>query len=243
MGPRQPRQYANWPAYTCSVTRRTFMLSVAAAARSAPAVSRDRHPHPPVRPRPPRRHSLAPRERPDPGPSLHIPTGFAKRRTDKASKARLSSNAAHASRTTNGYSTLRRTTNRLSHWSVFWTPGNRVLAASLSDSQRTASSRGIRYGNLWGRSLVTQLSNPSFVNDMALLAEAGLSLDTANPDLDLLEGMLHLADRVPTLRMIVDHLPKIVVPQRERGRYETALAGVLDAASDLCQDLCRTAHD
>lgn len=83
--------------------------------------------------------------------------------------------------------------------------------------------RGIRYGNLWGRSLVTQLSNPSFVNDMALLAEAGLSLDTANPDLDLLEGMLHLADRVPTLRMIVDHLPKIVVPQRERGRYETAL--------------------
>ena len=83
--------------------------------------------------------------------------------------------------------------------------------------------RGIRYGNLWGRSLVAQLGNPSFVSDMGLLAEAGLSLDTANPDLDLLEGMLRLSDRVPTLRMIVDHLPKIVVPRRERDRYESVL--------------------
>ena len=83
--------------------------------------------------------------------------------------------------------------------------------------------RGIRYGNLWGRSLVAQLDNPGFLSDMGLLAEAGLSLDTANPNLDLLEGMLRLSDRVPTLRMVVDHLPKIVVPKSERGRYETAL--------------------
>ena len=83
--------------------------------------------------------------------------------------------------------------------------------------------RGIRYGNLWGRDLASELDNPRFVSDMRLTAEADLSLDTANPNLDLLEGMLRLSDRVPQLRMIVDHLPKIVVPATDRGRYRTVL--------------------
>lgn len=84
--------------------------------------------------------------------------------------------------------------------------------------------RGIRYGNLWGRDLVQQLDNPQFLSDMRLAAEADLSLDTANPTLDLLEGMLRLSDRVPNLRMIVDHLPKMVVSPSERGRYEAILS-------------------
>ena len=83
--------------------------------------------------------------------------------------------------------------------------------------------RGIRYGNLWGRSLAEQLSNPQFIQDMGLAAEADLSLDTANPDLVLLEAMLRLADRVPELRMVVDHLPKIQLAAAERPRYEGIL--------------------
>ena len=79
--------------------------------------------------------------------------------------------------------------------------------------------RGIRYGNLWGRDLGEQLSNPQFVKDMGLLSSAGLSLDAANPNFDLLEAMLRLSDRVPSLRMIVDHLPKIKVPSDQRDRY------------------------
>ena len=83
--------------------------------------------------------------------------------------------------------------------------------------------RGIRYGNLWGRDLVEQLSNPQFVRDMKLLADRGLSLDAANPNLDLLEAMLRLSDRVPSLRMIVDHLPKMQVPASQDRRYEGIL--------------------
>lgn len=83
--------------------------------------------------------------------------------------------------------------------------------------------RGIRYGNLWGRNLGEQLSNPQFSKDMGLLSSAGLSLDTANPNLDLLEAMLRLSDRVPSLRMVVDHLPKIKVPSDQRGRYKKIL--------------------
>ena len=55
------------------------------------------------------------------------------------------------------------------------------------------------------------------------LADRDLSLDTANPDLDLLEAMLQLSDRVPDLRMIVDHLPKIRVGESERERYRNIL--------------------
>ena len=83
--------------------------------------------------------------------------------------------------------------------------------------------RGIRYGNLWGRSIVDQLSNPQFITDMRELADRDLSLDTANPNLDLLEAMLRLSDRVPDLRMIVDHLPKIQVSGSERERYRNIL--------------------
>ncbi len=83
--------------------------------------------------------------------------------------------------------------------------------------------KGIRYGNLWGRSLAEQLDNPRFVQDMKMLAEADLALDTANPDFELLEAMLDLADRVPTLRQVVDHLPKMPVPAPESGRYERIL--------------------
>ena len=85
--------------------------------------------------------------------------------------------------------------------------------------------RGIRYGNLWGRSLAGQMENPRFLEDMRLLASADLSLDTANPDLELLEAMLELSDRVGTLRMVVDHLPKMHVEPSDRSRYTRILRG------------------
>ena len=101
--------------------------------------------------------------------------------------------------------------------------GKPGFGRDLEKYSRNPLFRGIRYGNLWGRDLVQQLDNSQFLSDMRLVAEADLSLDTANPTLDLLEGMLRLSDRVPNLRMIVDHLPKMVVSSGERGRYETVL--------------------
>ncbi|MBI4891751.1 MAG: amidohydrolase family protein, partial [Acidobacteria bacterium] len=66
---------------------------------------------------------------------------------------------------------------------------------------------GIRYGNLWGYSLVQQVKNPVFVEGLKLLAQAGLVMDTANPRADLLEAVLRVSDVAPGLRMVVDHLP------------------------------------
>ncbi len=66
---------------------------------------------------------------------------------------------------------------------------------------------GLRYGNIWGYSLVRQSANPAFLAGLKLLEQAGLAFDTANPRQDLLEAVLRVTDRVPGLRVIVDHLP------------------------------------
>jgi predicted TIM-barrel fold metal-dependent hydrolase len=66
---------------------------------------------------------------------------------------------------------------------------------------------GIRYGNLWGYDLVKQSANPVFLEGLKLLQQAGLTLDTANPGPDLMEAVLRVTDRVPGLRIVLDHLP------------------------------------
>jgi L-fuconolactonase len=69
---------------------------------------------------------------------------------------------------------------------------------------------GIRYGNLWGYKLVDQVANPSFIEGLKLIEQAGLALDTANPRPDLIEAVIRVNDRVPGLRIIVDHLPAMM---------------------------------
>ena len=73
--------------------------------------------------------------------------------------------------------------------------------------------RGIRYGNLWGRSLGTELSNPGFVANLKRLPASGLLLESANPNPTLIADILKLTDSVPELRIVIDHLPQAVPPQ------------------------------
>ncbi len=70
--------------------------------------------------------------------------------------------------------------------------------------------RGIRYGNLWGRSLRRAVETHAFVDGAKHLAQAGLSLDTANQDEELLEAVVLLSDGVPDLRIVIDHLPNAI---------------------------------
>jgi len=69
---------------------------------------------------------------------------------------------------------------------------------------------GIRYGNLWGYNLVEQVANPTFIAGLKMLQQAGLALDTANLGPDLLPALIQASDRVPELRMIVDHVPALM---------------------------------
>ena len=69
---------------------------------------------------------------------------------------------------------------------------------------------GIRYGNLWGYNLVDQVANSSFIEGLKLMQQADLALDTANPRPDLIESVIRVNDKVPGLRIIVDHLPSMM---------------------------------
>jgi L-fuconolactonase len=83
--------------------------------------------------------------------------------------------------------------------------------------------RGIRYGNLWGRDPAKQADNPVFIEGLKLLADADLVLDTANPNIALLESMLKISDKVPSLRIVLDHLPALQPTPAERPGYDAAL--------------------
>src|SRR5262245_55548325 len=88
-------------------------------------------------------------------------------------------------------------------------PDKPEFPESLARYRKNPLFLGIRYGNLWGRDITRQSTNPSFMRGLRLLAEAGLVLDTANPRVPLLEAMLRIGDAVPALRIVLDHLPAL----------------------------------
>jgi len=88
-------------------------------------------------------------------------------------------------------------------------PGDPKFRAHLERLARNPLFRGIRYGNLWGRDLGSQMEKPEFIGGLKTLAEAGLVLDTANPTPALMADVARLTDRVPNLRIILDHLPQL----------------------------------
>ncbi|MGH9469211.1 MAG: amidohydrolase family protein [Terriglobia bacterium] len=95
-------------------------------------------------------------------------------------------------------------------------PGEPQFGKRLERLSRNPLFRGIRYGNLWGRSLARELSKPKFISGLKALADAGLELDTANPDATLVAAVVRLTDRVPELRVVVDHLPQFEPEPRAR---------------------------
>jgi L-fuconolactonase len=79
---------------------------------------------------------------------------------------------------------------------------------------------GIRYGNLWGRDLSLDAQKPEFLPGLKMLAEQGLVLDSANPDVNLVRAISSVADHIPELRIVIDHLPSAPVPEQQATRDE-----------------------
>jgi predicted TIM-barrel fold metal-dependent hydrolase len=63
--------------------------------------------------------------------------------------------------------------------------------------------RGIRLG---GNAIAPGLSQPAFVADLQRLAEADLELDAIG-DAAMLPVLVRLTDRVPNLRIVINHMP------------------------------------
>jgi predicted TIM-barrel fold metal-dependent hydrolase len=99
------------------------------------------------------------------------------------------------------------------------------FGATLDRLHRSPLFLGIRYGNLWNRDPGAASRNPEFLSGLKLLAQAGLVLETANPDAALIAAVVEISDRVPELRIVLDHLPHAEAPADEsaRANYEANL--------------------
>lgn len=72
---------------------------------------------------------------------------------------------------------------------------------------------GIRYGNVWKEhNMVEAVHKPEFIDNMKAFAETGLTLEVANPRLDLTEAALRLTDKVPNLRIVMGHQQALALP-------------------------------
>jgi predicted TIM-barrel fold metal-dependent hydrolase len=83
--------------------------------------------------------------------------------------------------------------------------------------------RGIRYGNLWGYDMVAQVDNPVFIDGLKLLAQHDLVLETANQNVPLLQAAVRASDKVPELRIVLDHLPALDPAPENQAAYDAVL--------------------
>jgi L-fuconolactonase len=97
-------------------------------------------------------------------------------------------------------------------------PGTPDYAKELDRLHANPLFLGIRCGNIWDRDLSTDIDKPGFLPDLKLLAQRGLTLDSANPDMKLLQAIARVSHMVPQLRIVIDHLPSMKVPT-EPGEY------------------------
>ena len=97
-------------------------------------------------------------------------------------------------------------------------PGQQDFGQRLEQLHRNPRFRGIRYGNLWGRSLAEGISKPEVISNLKVLANSGLTMDTANPDPPLLAAVVRLTDQIASLRVVIDHLPQLEPPRDSSAR-------------------------
>ena len=90
------------------------------------------------------------------------------------------------------------------------TPGAPDFRTNLDRFHKNPLFRGIRYG--LGRQGGREFDKPEFVADLKYLADADLVMDTANPNVALLADVVRASDKVPNLRIIIDHLPQMLPP-------------------------------
>jgi L-fuconolactonase len=82
-------------------------------------------------------------------------------------------------------------------------PGNSDFPRQLERFAKNRLFRGIRLG---GRAIAAGLSQQAFVADLQRLADGDLQMDAIG-DFTLFRDLIAVADRVPRLRVVIDHLP------------------------------------
>jgi predicted TIM-barrel fold metal-dependent hydrolase len=103
-------------------------------------------------------------------------------------------------------------------------PGSTEFAKYLNHFHRDPLFRAIRSSRFYSRDASGKVAlNPTQVANLKLLAQADLALDTANPSMDLMNANVLLADAIPDLRIIMDHLPSFDPTPDGQAAYEEVI--------------------
>ncbi len=87
-------------------------------------------------------------------------------------------------------------------------PGKSGFGRNLERFHKNPLFLGIRVGLLWGRNIAQDVLRPGYIDDLKLLSDAGLEIDVVGDgDLTILSPILRITDRIPKLRVVIDHLP------------------------------------
>jgi L-fuconolactonase len=84
--------------------------------------------------------------------------------------------------------------------------------------------RGIRYARVWQMEGGKQVLKPGMAEGLKLLAQAGQTLDMANPSFDLLRGALLAMDAAPDLHVVMDHMPSLDPTPETQQLYNSLIA-------------------
>jgi len=82
---------------------------------------------------------------------------------------------------------------------------------------------GIRCGKIWGRDVSKQVDDPKFIDGLRRVADADQVMDSANPDVELMQAMVKINDKIPTLRIVLDHLPSFDPKPEQQASYDAVL--------------------
>lgn len=102
-------------------------------------------------------------------------------------------------------------------------PEKSEFAEYLERFAKNPLFRGIRYGNLWTYDMVREADNPVFIQGLKLIAQHDLVLETANQNVALLQAAVKVSDKVPELRIVLDHLPALDPTPDNQSAYDAVL--------------------
>ena len=86
-------------------------------------------------------------------------------------------------------------------------PGRPDFGQYVTHFHKDPLYRAIRSSHFYSADSSKVTLKPDHLANLKLLAQADLALDTANPIINLMQANVLLADAIPDLRIIMDHLP------------------------------------
>jgi len=102
-------------------------------------------------------------------------------------------------------------------------PGKPEFGEYLGRYHKNPLYRAIRYSRFYHQDSGKTVLNADMLDNLKLLAQADLALDTANPSMPLMQANVLLADAIPDLRIIMDHLPAFDPTPENQLAYEAVV--------------------